>query len=226
MRSKTDCGLRSAARREHGFTLLEVLLALAILTSVLATVYMVFSTTGRNVEQAEARRDSTDLARTLLTKISNDIANAYINPAMLNQTIFYGKKEESMTGSDKQRHDSLSLTTLTNWRRANSKETDLWEVGYFFKEKSDGKGFVLMRREKRELSKDVPAGEGGIEYQITDRVTAFQVRYNSGGDTWSDEWPQKNALPSIVEIALTLDSGMTYTARVNAEMKVQPKGGI
>ncbi len=221
MSSKTDCGLRSAARREHGFTLFEVLLALAILASVLATVYMVFSTTGQNIEQTEARRDSTDLARTLLTKISNDIANAYINPAMLNQTIFYGKKEESGTGSDKQRHDSLSLTTLTNWRRADSKETDLWEVGYFFKEKPDGKGFVLMRREKRELSKDIPAGEGGIEYQITDRITAFQVHYNRGADTWYDEWTTKNALPSIVEIALTLDSGMTYTARVNTEMKVQ-----
>ncbi len=213
--------MRPAGCKENGFTLLEVLLALAILASVLATVYMVFSTTGRNVEQAEARRDSTDLARTLLTRISNDIANAYINPAMLNQTIFYGKKEESMTGSDKQRHDSLSLTTLTNWRRADSKETDLWEVGYFFKEKPDGKGFVLMRREKRELSKDVPAGEGGIEYQITDRVTSFQARYNRGGDTWNDEWSTKNTLPPIVEIALTLDSGMTYTARVKTEMNMQ-----
>jgi len=221
MSSKAECCLRTAGRAENGFTLLEVLLALAILASVLATVYMVFSTTGRNVEQAEARRDSTDLARTLLTKISNDIANAYINSAMLNQTIFYGKKEESGAGNDKQRHDSLSLTTLTNWRRANSKETDLWEVGYFFKEKSDGKGFVLMRREKRELSKDIPAGEGGIEYQITDRVTSFQVRYNRGGDTWSDEWTTKNTLPSIVEIALTLDSGMTYTTRVKPEMNMQ-----
>ena len=76
----------------------------------------------------------------------------------------------------------------------------------------------MMRREKRELSTTVPAGEGGVEYQITDHVKGLQVRYNKGGDMWYDEWTTKNAYPQIVEIALTLDSGMTYTTRVNVEL--------
>jgi outer membrane biogenesis lipoprotein LolB len=68
------------------------------------------------------------------------------------------------------------------------------------------------------LSTDVPAGEGGVEYQITDQVKGLQLRYNNGGDTWYDEWTTKNAQPQIVEIALKLDSGMTYTTRVTVEL--------
>ena len=213
--------LQATIRNRSGFTLLEVLLALSILVLVVTAVYATFSTTSSNIEQAEAKRDSTDFARTLLTKISDDIANSYVssggNSTMSGLTIFYGKKEEAQTIDNNNRHDSLSLTTLTNWRKRDSKEMDLWEVGYFFKEKADGSGFTMMRREKRELSKDVPPGEGGIEYQITDRVHGLQFRYNKGGDTWYDEWTSKNILPNFVEIVLTLDSGMTYTARVKVE---------
>jgi type II secretion system protein J len=212
------CNFKPAIRKSNGFTLLEILLALSILALVVTAVYTSFATAGRNIERAEVTRDSTDLARTLSAKITVDIANAYVNSAMTGQTIFYGEKVVFGTGDDQQRYDSLSLTTLTNWRTPHSKETDLWEVGYFFKEKSDGTGYVMMRREKRELSTTVPAGEGGVEYQITDHVKGLHVRYNKGGDTWYDEWTTKNAYPQIVEIALTLDSGMTYTTRVNVEL--------
>jgi type II secretion system protein J len=212
------CNLQPPARTGNGFTLLEVLLALSILALVVTAVYASFSTTGRNIEKAEVTRDSTDLARTLVAKMSSDIANAYVNSAMAGKTIFYGGKKEFGTGNDKQRYDVLSLTTLTNWRKSDSQEMDLWEVGYFFTEKSDVSGYVMMRREKRVLSTDMPAGEGGVEYQITDRVKGLQLRYNNGGDTWYDEWTTKNAQPQIVEIALTLDSGMTYTTRVKVEL--------
>jgi prepilin-type N-terminal cleavage/methylation domain-containing protein len=212
--------LQSANRNGNGFTLIEVLLAVSILAFIVSVVYMSFSTTGRSVEQAEAIRDSTDLARTLLIKMSDEIANAYVipyNTTNVIPTIFFGKKDDVGTGGETLRHDSLSLTTLTNWRRMNSKETDLWEVGYFFKEKADGTGYVLMRREKRELSKDVPALEGGIEYEITDKVASLQFRYSSDGTTWYDEWDSRtksNPYPRIVELGLKLESEETYTMRV------------
>src|SRR5574341_929669 len=75
----------------EGFTLLEVMLAMAILAVMVTVIYASFSSAGRNVEQAETSRDRTDLARTLIAKLSDDIANAYYNPAM-KESIFYGKK--------------------------------------------------------------------------------------------------------------------------------------
>jgi type II secretion system protein J len=240
MSSIADCGLRLVDWKKKGrtrclnprseirnpkvggFTLLEVLIATAIMAGIVTVIYLSFFTASRNVEQAEAIRDSSDMARTLVAKIADDLSDAYYNPAMNRPeviTIFNGKKEQTDSTDEKSRHDSITLTTLTNWRRLNTKETDLWEVGYFFKPKPDGSGYVMMRREKRELSKDSPAGEGGIEYEITDRVKFFQLRYNEVGDTWYDEWNSttRNRLPKLVEIALTLESGMTYSTYVEVQ---------
>jgi prepilin-type N-terminal cleavage/methylation domain-containing protein len=228
----SDFGLRSinivTRPQSGGFTLLEVLLAMAILSLIMTVVYASFSTAGKNVEQAETIRDETDLARTLIARLSDDIANAYLNPSMNSPTtltIFYSKKEEAGgglgAGNEKIRHDSISFTTLTNWRKPDSKEMELWEVGYFFKEQPDGKGFTLFRREKRELSKDIPALEGGVEYEITDRVESLQFTYTNNGSTWTDNgWDSRSSsfgqkLPKAVEIAIALDTGKVYTTRVD-----------
>lgn len=202
-----------------GFTLVEVLLAMAILAVILTVIYASFSTAGRDIEQAEALRDETDLARSLIIRLSSDIANAYIKQDAI--FVFYGKKEEmqdqTARNGDKIRHDNITMTTLTNWPKPNSKETELWEVGYFFKEKPEGRGYGLFRREKRELSKDVPPLEGGVEYEITDRVQSLRFRYSEDGAKWTDEgWDRsRNRTPRAVEIVLVLDNGKVYTTRVD-----------
>jgi hypothetical protein len=132
---------------------------------------------------------------------------------------------EGGAGNEKIRRDSISFTTLTHWRKPGSKETELWEVGYFFKEKPDGKAFSLFRREKRELNKEVPALDGGDEYEITDRVESLRFRYKQGNQTgsqWRDSWDTKSSptngiLPKLVEIALTLDTGKVYITQVAIE---------
>ena len=119
---------KSRNPKSVGFTLIEVLLAMAILAVVMTVIYTSFSAAGRNVEQAETMRDETDLARTLISRISDDIANAYVNRNMNFSapiTIFDGKKEEVENGGEQIRHDSINLTTLTNWRKPDSKEMEL-----------------------------------------------------------------------------------------------------
>lgn len=182
---------------------------MVILTIIVGTIYSAFSTTGRTVEQAEKLRDGTDLARTLISRIVNDVSNAYWNPAMA-ETFFAGRKAEDLEKN--LRFDSLSLTTLTNWRKPESKEMDLWEVGFFFRDKADGSGRVLFRREKRELSADVPPMEGGVEFEVTDAVAGLRLRY-SDGFAWQDEWDTKKQgkLPRFVEVLLTLADGRVYT---------------
>jgi len=191
-----------------GFTLLEVLLAMAILAVVMTTIYSSFSTAGRNIERAGEVRDGTDRVRTLIARLTNDIANAYTG---MNGTFFYGKKFE--TEQEKQRFDSIYLTTLTNWRRPNSREMELWEVGYFFQERPEGGGRVLMRKEKREIPKDGPPREGGFDYELTDTVQALQLRYYNG-TKWVDEWTQ-GGVPKTVDIVLTLLDGRVYATKVD-----------
>jgi general secretion pathway protein J len=235
-----------------GFTLLEVLLTMAILAVILTVIYASFSTAENSVRVAEATRDETDLARSLLSRMSAEIANAYYKNSVL-PMVFCGKKIEvdNPAGGDKLRHDSITLTTLTNYPRPGTKEMELWEVGYFFKEKETpgGKTYSLFRREKRELSKDVPALEGGTEYELTDRVESLQIRYAAGtiqrgpGQStinWVDNWicgdsataktctadsfepvTATTLLPTAVEITVTLDNGKAYSTQVDVLNKGQ-----
>ncbi len=203
-------------RQSKGFTLLEVLIAVAIMAGIVTVIYSTFFTASESVQQAETMRDTADLVRTLMAKLSDDIANAYVNRGMNYpngaMTVFYGKKVEPSTGSQKSRYDELYLTTLTN-PITGPGQTDLCEVGYYFKEKPDGTGRIMMRRQKLQLTKDSPALEGGDEYPMTDRVASLQFRYKSG-TTWSDDWSNRNDLPKIVAITLLLDDGSVFITEV------------
>jgi hypothetical protein len=155
-----------------------------------------------------------------MTRLSTEIANGYCkgNPPAIFRVIPEEIQGESVKADEKIRHDKITMTTLTHWRKLDSKETELWEVEYFFKEKPEGKGYALYRREKTELSKDVPAGEGGNEYEMTDRVQSLQFRLSANGSTWTDSgWGNTTAciLPKTVEIALTLDTGKVYLTKVD-----------
>jgi len=202
--------LRFTSHVSPGFTLLEVLLALAILAVIMTSIYSSFATAGRNIGSAEEVRDGTDRVRTLMARLTSDIANASLIGGM-SETFFYGKKFE--TEEEKQRFDSIYLTTLTNYRKPDSKEQELWEVGYFFQERPEGKGRVLMRKEKRELSKTSPPREGGVDYELTDAIQALQFRYFNG-DKWTEEWVQ-GGLPKAVDIILTLADGRVYATKVD-----------
>lgn len=200
-------------RTSPAFTLIEVLLAMAILSVIVTVVYSVFSSTGSSVEHAEAVRDGTDLARTLLARLSTDIANTYVRNNMP-ETFLYGRKDEDE--EKKTRFDAVFLTTRTNWRRPGTKETDLWEVGYYFEDKPNNVR-AFMRTEKRELSKDVPRLEGGVKYELTDKVAGLRLRYASASGAWVDEWDTSkgSGIPKAVEIILTLSDGRIYTTQTD-----------
>jgi hypothetical protein len=158
-----------------------------------------------------------DLARTLLGRLTLDLANAWCAAGMTG-TLFYGKKEEPEVEGKKVRKDSLSLTTRTNWRRPGTKEMDLWGVGYFFRERSDGSGYVLMRKERRSLEvvNGVLAEE--TEYEVTDQVESLRLRYSRDGKAWLDELGGTASCdrPAAAEITLVMADGATYMTVVKA----------
>ncbi len=188
-------------------------MAVAIMSVITTVIYASFSTAGRNVEQAEAKRTETDLARTLIAKLMDDITNAYYSPALLNETVFEGKPSTTM--EDEPRFDSLTLTTLTNWRKPDSREMDLWEVGYRFEERPDGSGRVLVRREMRELTEDSKSLEEWTDYEVTDQIAELRLRYLYGS-TWRDEWHSSSSLnkPKAVEIWLVMVGGASFLTKV------------
>jgi hypothetical protein len=183
----------------------------AIMAGIVTVIYMSFFTASRNVEQAEARRDATDLSRTLLTKLSNEISNAYYSQSMT-ETFFYGKK--SGTEPDVPRFDTIAFTTLAN---NVQDEAELREVGYSFEETSEKNARMLIRKEKRDLGPGNPPLEGGEDSTLTDRIKSLRLRYFNGS-SWTDDWDNRTQrslqLPNAVEITLVLDEGYLYSMQV------------
>ncbi|OGW42106.1 MAG: hypothetical protein A2010_19175 [Nitrospirae bacterium GWD2_57_9] len=218
MSSKKKLKSETRNSKPDGFTLLEVLLAMAIVSLIMTVIYVSFTTTSNSVQQAESIRAETDLARILLTRLSSDIANAYVKGT---NGIFESKKEElteeSPRGGEKVRHDSITMTTLTNYRpRQNSTETELWEVSYFLKEKPDSKGYSLFRREKRELDSESAGLDNEVEYEITDRVESIRFRFMDRSGLWADNgWTTRQVLPRAVEIVVVMNTGKVYTTSVD-----------
>ena len=116
------------------------------------------------------------------------------------------------------RFHSLSLTTLTNWRKPDSKEMDLWEVGYRFEDKPEGNGKVMIRREKREFTDDNVRREGGTDLgdHGPGKRASLSVLQRIILDGCLGQLSSRQ-LPKAVEIMLVLDDGSVYLTQVDVE---------
>src|SRR5207247_5613215 len=73
MRAEADTETRS---REGGFTLLEILVSVAVLAIVLSLVFKAFDTTAETVRQVSARGDRYHLVRVIYSRLSEELLAA------------------------------------------------------------------------------------------------------------------------------------------------------
>ncbi len=202
-RTETEMrGIRESERARNGFTLIEVLIAITILTVIMMVVYQAFTASTDGIRRAEAVDDINSTARVIFLKLMDDINNAYLTG---NNVIFVGdsKRDKELP------QDSLNLTSLSNLMMVkDAKETDLHEIGYYLKEDYDyqkqEKRLSLFRREKKTIGIE-PVLEGGSAYELTDEIAGIRFSYFDG--TWKDKWDSRinnNKLPKAVEVEVIL----------------------
>ena len=64
--------------QSHGFTLLEIIIAIAILAIVFSSLYAAYSSTLETTEQVESERDIEQAARLGLMRMADDLASVYV----------------------------------------------------------------------------------------------------------------------------------------------------
>lgn len=187
---------------KNGFTLVELLIAIAILSIIMAVVYKSFYASTEGIKRAEAVDGINSTARVIFLKLMDDINSAYLTGK---DVIFVGdsKRDKDLP------QDSLSLTSLSNLRMVrDAKETDLYETGYYLKEDYDyqrqEKKTSLFRREKKTIGIE-PVLEGGEAYELTDEIAGIRFSYFDG-TSWKDNWDSRitKALPKGVEVEIIL----------------------
>lgn len=213
-------------RRQRGFTLLEVIIAIAIFALVSAMAYSALANVLRSRERVEAERTTWRVFSMLYLRMEDDLAQARhrtvrdINgaslPAMLGQatdTRALGAPALEFTrgGIFLPPVDDTNVATATTIPTgpARAPRSDLQRVAYRLK---DGKLWRLTWLDLDRAPQSQPQ-ETNLLYGMDDEVQEFQVRFFDPKDGWVDSWPPKAAnglprdpqeLPSGVEVRLQL----------------------
>jgi general secretion pathway protein J len=186
-----------AAARYTGFTLVEVLLALALFGVIAVLGYRATSalTDGESRLSAEAYRWRTIDA--LFTRFEADIRQAVPRGARLGMRI-----EPAWLASPADIAGNAALVfTRAGAEFANEPGIAGQRIGYRLR----GHAVEIAYWPTTDNAADVQPSV----YALVDGVTGFQVTYLSSAGAWRDRWPMQgdSALPRAVRVYLTLDTG-------------------
>jgi general secretion pathway protein J len=185
---------------QKGFTLLEVLVASAILSVVLAALYGVFSRTLESKRVVDEHVARARAARIVLLRISEDVRASF----PLSTTDVHFVSETRNHGSFPQSSLAFVSTGQVPLTHTGA-EGDLSEIRYtLIPDPAAPTQRQLVRRVSSTLVAERLRTEADIP--LLSQVHGLQVRFFDGR-TWHDEWGQGNTrtrLPLAVEVMLFL----------------------
>lgn len=182
-------------RKDKGFTLLEIVMAMGLSVFVLAIAYTTYFSINSAVEAASEGREAAETGPVLIDLIRKDLRGA-ASPASHD---FIGNTTE---GSEGEHSSSIEFVTTTSMDR-NS--LGLNKVGYLLVA-LPGSEKAFVRRQSNDLKADL--GKNGRAFELSRIITAFELSFYDG-NSWADKWDSKvqNRLPLQVRIKITVDEG-------------------
>ncbi|MGD0529610.1 MAG: type II secretion system protein GspJ [Polyangiaceae bacterium] len=199
-----------AIARARGMTMIEIMVAIGILTMVAVLIHGVIESLSRGRKGEGMRAERAHEGREAMQRIVRDLSGAYISahvpsvPALITgRTAFVGKSTPP--------YDRIDFTSFAHLRtERDSKESDQAEVGYFVvKDPEVSEKMDLVRREQTPI--DYEPLKGGIVNVVAEDVEKFDVRFlDPTTSQWIETWDsqqvtgQPNRLPFEVDITLVL----------------------
>jgi general secretion pathway protein J len=195
--------------RRRGFTLIEVMVASAILAVVSTLVWSSFKETFHTKKAVEDQSVRYRTVRVALERMSREISMAYLSqnevPQTDPRTIFAGKRHGSL--------DELRFSYFGHQRLyQDANEADTAQVVYFTdRNRDDSRKTDLYRRETRRLQYLKPDDQPNEADVVCDDIVGLRFDYWDARDKqWREEWVTSSAdgqpdrLPGRVKITLTV----------------------
>ncbi len=168
-----------------GFTLLEVMVAVAVTAMILSIVYSTFARTIESKDYVELGNEAYHKARWAMDKITLDLASSFVHPSRSSNTLFYGLSHE-INGMPM---DEIHFTSFAHVQlNPNVPASDQCEISYKVAWIPELERFQLWRREDPVID-DQPMS-GGEELVILDDMFAFNLRYYDALE-WRDQWDSR-----------------------------------
>lgn len=200
--------MRSGAR--DGITLIEVMMAFAILGIVMTLVYSGFVQTANNKKRVETRLSRNHEISMGLSRIARELSMAYVS-AQLNQNPALRPMISAMVLTEKGANSRIDFTSFSHLRLyRDAHESDQNELSYYVTDDpEDGDRKVLARREQRRIDDDPQ--EGGQTQVLIENVVSFHIEVLDPMTLeWTSSWDtmqvamQPNRLPIQAKIFVTV----------------------
>ena len=194
--------------RARGFTLVEVMIAVAITAVVGALVVGSFQRTYAAKELTESQEERFSGARVTLSRLARELTAAFLSDHYDRRR--YREPPTFFRGRDRGDRDELMFTTMAHSRLVrDAKESDQSVVQYTVEVDPDRPGeYALFRREKARIDEDPE--RGGARAIVCEHVSTFDVQYwDWKRQEWAREWvtnsaERQNVLPTRVRVRLGL----------------------
>ena len=198
------------------FTLLELMVALALLSIVLTLIYAAFSNISGNALRLTRELESRQNLRVLLKLVADDLQGAqYLKNFASNERASGIDAQLAYTEDKRYTRINLHAAVPARFHRqvAQGGDPGLHEIGYAVERDRDLDTLVLVRREDFYLDDDLSAG--GISVAIADHIVDFKVEFLRGNvdaqitaEEWLEEWnsmqaPVGGKLPAALRVTIS-----------------------
>lgn len=213
--------LRARDSLRRGMTLIEVLVAMSIVTIMMLSVWNSFSATLTATKMTEEIQERYAAIRNSMDRMSSEVASSYLSfnrrpEEVRHFTMFEGRSSSS--------GDSLTFSSFSHLRiRRDANESDQTVIQYFLADDpEDSQRTHLYRRETKRLTGDLPEDlrRYAPAYVMCEDVYSLEFRYwDPTREEWLEEWrttavdQQPDRLPPRVEIKMGIkndDSEIQY----------------
>jgi general secretion pathway protein J len=209
----TSRGLHSARSggaegRTRGFTLIEVLIAIAVLGLMSALTFRSFDTAYEVKKRFEKAEERDQMMRAALTRMAREISMAYLSEHYDKKR--YRTRPTLFKLKDGRREANLLFTSLAHERLyTDAKESDEGVFEYTLGASEDGSGHTdLFRRTKAIIDEEVE--RGGDKQPLAEDVLQFSIQcWDPKDREWRDEWDSSSVqrtggalLPPRVKLTL------------------------
>lgn len=186
---------------EAGFTMLELLIAVAILSILVVVQVAPFQQTIESRDHAEAAVQASSAARITLLRLSEELSGAL--------GLANARGRFALTAENLDRPSSTLRFATTGARRVHGGARDPIDLVRYFLER-DPNGTDSFRLMKQQLPSIAAEGVEPIEMVVLDNVAAFQAEVlTRRGGQWVTEWqPEDDAIPRAVRLVLATNDGI------------------
>lgn len=210
------------ARRQRGFTLLELVFVVGMIGVLISIVASIFFNITRNTERAASRVREVRTAAAVLDRIASDIESAYLvrkepdRDPLSHPWVFIADSQRAQAGADRlmfttvaHRSDAIAINPTQQKSAAG-----LATYAYLLEPGPDASlegNFDLIRWVNPFLAEEhaFPRPDDPAAMLVAENVAAFSLRFQDEDGGWQDHWDstliqESGELPISVEIRLAL----------------------